>query len=122
MKSIVEIKLNRQITNVGISTVNSKTYEDIIDQILEDGGYGLIDVAPYNGNPDNHRDFNQSKLRGVTFVSLLMNLDENQINDFENHEVDIIEKALHILGKKYLDIVDFTEDDGETTLYFSDED
>lgn len=102
MKAIVEIKLNE---NIEVSMVDYKTYENVIDQILEDGGYQLIDVVPYDGNPDNHRDFTESKLNEVTFVSLLIDLEENQIKDFEIHELDIMEKVLDILGQKYLDLI-----------------
>ena len=122
MKAIVEIKLNKRIKNVSISSPGNQIYEDVIDQILVDGGYELIEVSPFFGNPDNHRDFTESKLKNVTFVSLVIDLEENQIKDFEKHEHDIIGLALDNLGKKYMDIIDVSIDDDTTSLFFNDED
>lgn len=111
MKAIVEIKLNKKIIGVPAQNPGTKFYEDVIDQILVDDGYEVIAVSPYYGDLDSHNDFKESNLENVTFVSLVIDLEKKQIEDFKKYDHDIIGLVLDDLGDKYMAIIDVSSDD-----------
>jgi predicted subunit of tRNA(5-methylaminomethyl-2-thiouridylate) methyltransferase len=116
MKALVEIKLNK---NISAAEISEKTYEDVIDQILSDNGYDLTDVSVFAGVQPKYELFSETNLKNATFVSIVLELEEDQIKDFENYERLIIEKALEALGTTYLKIIDITKGDDPTSLFFN---
>jgi len=118
MKALVEIKLNKLISDVRIKQLNSNVYEDVIDTLLEDDGYTLLLVSKFVASQAHVKNFTASNMPNVTFVSLVIELQEEQILNFESYENVILGKVLDELGTKYLQIIDLPGEDDDNFLFF----
>lgn len=118
MKALVEIKLNKEFPNIVSQSITASVYEDVIDTILEDFGYTLLLVSKFQGYESLPQNFTASNMSNVTFVSVVIELEEQQILNFENYEKVIIGKVLDALGTKYLKIIDLPGKDDDNFLFF----
>ena len=107
MKALIELKLAHKID----ISESPRTYETIIDQILNDGGFYLTGVSIYPKVTKDFVDFRTSEIDNLTLIRVVTELDETQIREFKIYKNSIMEKVLEVLGDRYLDVLNISESD-----------
>ncbi|MFY0481678.1 hypothetical protein ACI6PS_03660 [Flavobacterium sp. PLA-1-15] len=101
MEAIAEIKIHSKIVVEREPAGIYKIYEEVIDSIVENEDYELLRVVP-NNEKREVAIFTGSELKNVTFASIVIDLTEDQIINFEANKRLIILKVLEVLGDCYL--------------------
>lgn len=107
MKALIELKLNHKVD----VSQSPKTYETVIEQILNDGGYNLLGVSIYPKVTKDFVDFRTAEIDNFPLIRVVTELDEIEIREFKIREISIIEKALEVLGDRYLELLNISESD-----------
>lgn len=121
MKAIVEIKTANKLEDVAVVPAGTEKYNSIVNDILQDKDFEVTDVQIFNGYADLEKEYTSMEIAEETFITVVIDLELEEINHFKLHENTIINKAMNSLSSRELDIVSASEFGKRAFIHFNKE-
>jgi len=118
MKAIVEIKIGKKIEDISVVNAGTEKYDYIVNEILKNRGFEVIDVQIYDGYPEIEKEYSDMEIIEATYITTVVDLELDKINNFKLHEDEIVDKAIASLSRRELDIMGASEYAKESFLFF----
>lgn len=119
MKALVEIKTNKKINDISIVNSGTEHYNSIVNDILKSRDFEISDVRIFEGHPENEKEYSSMQINEATYITTLVDLDKEEVENFKLHSYKIIDKAIDVISSRELDILAASEQGNEAYLYFN---
>lgn len=121
MKALVEIKTSKKIEDISVVNAGTEKYDFIVNEILKNRGFEITDVQIYEGYPEIEKEYSEIEIVEATYITTVVDLELDEINNFKLYENEIIDKAIASLSRRELDIMGASEYGKESFLFFNKE-
>lgn len=118
MKALVELKTDKKLEDIAIANAGTEKYDLIVNEILKNVKFEIVDVQAFDGYPEVEKEYSSLEIPEATYISTVIELQNDEIENFKSYENQIIDKAIHSLTSRELDIMGASEYGKETFLFF----
>ncbi len=119
MEALVEIKIDKKLEHLQVADPETEKYNEIVNEILKAKSYHLESVKPYDGTPDYDEDFTSKEIDDATYITVLVELSQDVLNDWHHHSENIINAAVDSISSRDMELLFAREFGREAFLYFN---
>lgn len=121
MKALVEIKTNTKIEDIAVVNAGTEKYNSIVNDILQSREFTVTDVQVFEKHPENDKEYPSMEVDEATYITTVVDLNQEEMEHFNLHENEIIGKIMEALNNRDLDILAASEFGTESFVYFNQE-
>lgn len=119
MKALVEIKTDQKIEAISIVNAGTEKYNATVNEILKCKNFEVVDVQVFEGHPEFEKEYASMEVAEETYISTLIDLEPNEIENFLSYKNEILAKAMKSISNRNLDILAASEHGNEAYVYFN---